>query len=158
MAHASGSNFASEAQEFWPWVAATCKSTLLPGSYSLSLRSPSVSHRNSHRAIHRWYVIKEQITNSAADASAAKLTTMTPGMPHILREYFLFMHRSHVYADITHIRMSLADALSRFEPLPVDLDPLGKLDFQWQKIICQNGISVSQPDARWPSTFQVRLA
>eukprot|EP00435_Cladocopium_sp_Y103_P032719 s574_g8.t1 len=66
-----------------------------------------------------------------------------------------------VYADITHIPGHLnvlADALSRYEATPVQLDPSSQVGIDWKSLMCQNGISVVQPDAKWPSTFRVRLA
>ena len=45
--------------------------------------------------------------NSAADASAAKGLSMTPGMSHILIYFLLnFMRKSQVYAEITHTSLA----------------------------------------------------
>eukprot|EP00435_Cladocopium_sp_Y103_P072443 s581_g40.t1 len=99
--------------------------------------------------------------NSAADATASKGLTMTPGMSHILSQFFLFMRRHHVYAEITHIPghlNTLADAFSRFEDPPFKLEESSQIPIKWQALMCQNDISVIQPDAKWPSTFCVRSA
>eukprot|EP00435_Cladocopium_sp_Y103_P066455 s873_g28.t1 len=99
--------------------------------------------------------------NSAADATASKGISMTPGMSHILSQFFLFMRRHHVYAEIFHIPghlNTLADALSRFEDPPMKLDESSQISVKWHSLMCQNDISVVQPDAKWPSTFCVRSA
>ena len=97
--------------------------------------------------------------NSAADAAAAKGITMTTGMSQVLSQYFLFMRRSHLYAEITHIpgyQNVTADALSRFEPLQSPLDDHDQVTIDWLQLLRQDGVAVSQPAAKWPSTFRVR--
>ena len=97
--------------------------------------------------------------NSAADAAAAKGITMTTGMSQVLSQYFLFMRRSHLYAEITHIpgyQNVTADALSRFEPLQSPLDDHDQVAIDWLQLLRQDGVAVSQPAAKWPSTFRVR--
>eukprot|EP00435_Cladocopium_sp_Y103_P069256 s1010_g33.t1 len=99
--------------------------------------------------------------NSAADATSSKGISLTPGMSHILAQFFLFMRRHHVYAEITHIpghMNTLADALSRFDETPVQLAMSSQVGINWMSLICQNGISVVQPDSKWPPTLQVRSA
>ena len=97
--------------------------------------------------------------NSAADAAAAKGITMTTGMSQVLSQYFLFMRRSHLYAEITHIpgyQNVTTDALSRFEPLQSPLDDHDQVTIDWLQLLRQDGAAVSQPAAKWPSTFRVR--
>ena len=75
---------------------------------------------------HRLPVSHEPVTchqgtdDSATDASHHGLS-MTPAMADILCQYFIFISRSNVFADMTHIpgyQIQLADALSRFEDPP----------------------------------------
>ena len=97
--------------------------------------------------------------NSATDASASKGLSMTPAMADILCQYFLFMRRSNVFADITYVpgyQNQLADALSRFDELPQPLDPAAQKQINWRSLVCQHGIVVSQPQAKWPLSFRVR--
>ena len=110
---------------------------------------------------HAPAVCHQGTDNSAADAAAAKGIIMTSGMSHVISQYFLFMRRSHVYAEITHIpgpghQNVTAYALSRFESLQMPLDADSQVAIDWAQLLCQDGIVVSQPAAKWPSTFRVR--
>ena len=109
---------------------------------------------------HEPVICHQGTDNRATDAPASKGLSMTPGMANILYQYFIFMRRSNVFADITHIpghQSTLADALSRFEELPQPLDPSAQMQIDWQRLVCQQGITVSQVKAKWPSTFRARL-
>ena len=96
--------------------------------------------------------------NSATDATAAKGLTSTPGMAHILCQYFLFMRRVHVFPQLSHIPghlNGLADAISRFGELQNFLSPSNRIEVDVPSLLCQNGIHVTNQQTRWPSTFSV---
>ena len=106
---------------------------------------------------HPPVICRQGADNSAADASAAKGITMTPGMSQVLSQYFLFMRRCQVYSEITHIPGHLkttADAISRFEPLQTPLDPLGMVEINWLDLLYQDGIQVSQPRNQFLPRFE----
>ena len=97
--------------------------------------------------------------NSAADATAAKGTTMTVGVSQILTHYFVFMRRFHIFSRITHIPGHLnedADALSRFKDTSVPLDQALQCHIDWLDLVNQMGIQTFQEATRWPNTFRVR--
>ena len=97
--------------------------------------------------------------NSAADATAAKGTTMTVGVSQILTHYFVFMRRFHIFSRITHIPGHLnedADALSRFKDTSVPLDQALQCHIDWLDLVTQMGIQTFQEATRWPNTFRVR--
>ena len=52
---------------------------------------------------HPPFICHQGTDNSAADAAAAKGITMTPSMSNVLGQYFLFMRRTMVFSEITHI-------------------------------------------------------
>eukprot|EP00435_Cladocopium_sp_Y103_P020066 s4625_g4.t2 len=150
----------ADAQKHFPWVSDNMQRHIAAWellaqfvlTYCIETRLP-----HGHFPL----VCHQGTDNSAADATAAKGITMTPGMSHILSQFFLFMRRHHVYAEITHIPghlNTLADALSRFEDPPIKLEESSQVPIKWQALMCQNDISVVQPDAKWPSTFCVRSA
>ena len=96
--------------------------------------------------------------NSASNATAAKGLTTTPGMAHILGQYFLFMLRVHVFPQLSHIPghlNGLADTISRFGDLPNFLSPSDQIEVDVPSLLCQNGIKVTNQQTRWPSTFPV---
>ena len=96
--------------------------------------------------------------NSASNATAAKGLTTTPGMAHILGQYFLFMLRVHVFPQLSHIPghlNGLADTISRFGDLPNFLSPSDQIEVDVPSLLCQNGIKVRNQQTRWPSTFPV---
>ena len=96
--------------------------------------------------------------NSAADATAAKGLTTTPGMAPILGQYFLFMRRVHVFPQLLHIPghlNGLADTISRYGVLPNFLSPSDRIEVDVPSLLCQNGIHVTNQQTRWPSTFSV---
>ena len=54
-------------------------------------------------ASHEPVTCHQGTDNSATDASASKGLSMTPAMADILCQYFIFMRRSNVFADITRV-------------------------------------------------------
>ena len=85
---------------------------------------------------------------------------MTPSMSNVLGQYFLFMRRTMVFSEITHIpghQNAQADALSRFETPHPPVDPKTQVAISWQDLLRQDGVRVSQHKAKWPATFRVRL-
>eukprot|EP00435_Cladocopium_sp_Y103_P053737 s575_g17.t1 len=85
--------------------------------------------------------------NSAADAVSAKCITMTSGMSHVIAQYFMFMRRFHMYAEISHIPghlNKLADALSRFETPPEHLDLSAQLSIDWRDLMKQSDSRVGE--------------
>ena len=84
---------------------------------------------------------------------------MTAGMSEILTEYFIFMRRHHVTADVSHIPGHLndvADALSRFQTPPIQLDVALQMQIDLKTLTNQSGIHVTQPSAKWPKPFRIR--
>ena len=58
----------------------------------------------NHFPLRRFLAKRHQECDSnAADAVSGKGLTMTPGMSHVVAQYFMFMRRFHVYADVSHI-------------------------------------------------------
>lgn len=115
----------TEAQTCWPWVTDDMQKHIAAWellaqfvlSFCISAKLPLG---------HEPVICHQGTDNSATDASASKGLSMTPGMADILCQYFIFMRRSNVFANITHIpghQNTLADALSRFEELPQPFDP-----------------------------------
>ena len=147
-----------EAQACWNWVTDSMQKHIAAWellaqfvlTYGIACKLPSC---------HEPVTCHQGTDNSATDASASQGLSMTPAMAEILRQYFIFMRRSNVFADITHVPgylNQLADSLSRFEELPQPLDPSAQQQINWQSLVCQRGIVVSQPQAKWPSSFRVR--
>ena len=84
---------------------------------------------------------------------------MTRGMSFVLAQYYLFMRREHVYADISHIpgrENVIADALSRFQPSPVELQKSSLCTFCWKDLLNQTGLRNFQSTAKWPVTFRLQ--
>ena len=147
-----------EAQACWSWVTDSMQKHIAAWellaqfvlTYCITCKLP---------ASHEPVTCHQGTDNSATDASASKGLSMTPAMADILCQYFIFMRRSNVFADITHVpgyQNQLADALSRFDELPQSLDPSAQQQINWRSLACQQGIAVSQPQAKWPSSFRVR--
>ena len=147
-----------EAQASWSWVTDSMQKhiaawellTQFALTYCVVCKLP---------AGHEPVTCHQGTDNSATDASASKGLSMTPAMAEILCHYFIFMRRSNVFADITHVpgyQNQLADALSRYDDLPQPLDSSAHQPIDWRGLTCQKGIAVSQPEAKWPSSFRVR--
>ena len=124
----------SEAASVWPWVGNNMQKHIatweLLAQFALTFCIASMLPLG-----HQPVRCHQGTDNSAADASPAKGLSMTPGMSHILSQYFLFMRRHQVYAEITHIpghQNTLADALSRYVDLPQALDAQAQLELCWK--------------------------
>ena len=81
------------------------------------------------------------------------------GMAQIVTQYFLFMRRHQITAEVSHIPAhlnELANALSRFQAPPIPLDPSSQISIDVKVLMNQSGIHVTQPMAKWPKTFRVR--
>ena len=148
----------TEAQACWTWVTDSMQKHIAAWellaqfvlTYCISCKLPLT---------HEPVTCHQGSDNSATDASVSKGLSMTPAMAEILCQYFIFMRRTNVFADISHVPghlNQLADSLSRFEDLPQPLDPSAQLQIDWRNLVCQKGIVVSQPQAKWPSSFRVR--
>ena len=86
---------------------------------------------------------------------------MTRGMSFVLAQYYLFMRREHLYADITHIpgrENIVADALSRFQDPMVELRQSSFVSLSWKNLLNQSGLRSFQTMAKWPVTFRIQHA
>ena len=76
---------------------------------------------------------------------------MTRGMSFVLSQYYLFMRRQHVYAEITHIpgrENVIADALSH-------LVKSSSVTINWNDLLNQSSLHSFQSTAKWPVTFSI---
>ena len=127
----------AEAQQMWPWVGPDMQKHIAVCELLAQFVLTFVI--SSHLPLRRPPIRCHQgCDNSAADAASAKGLTMTSGMSHVIAQYFLFMRRFHIYADISHTPGHLnvlADALSRFEDPPVHLDAATQVQADWRDLI-----------------------
>ena len=145
-----------EAQSIWPWMEPNLQKYIamweLLAQFALTFciaRHIPVSHPP--------LCCHQGCDNSAPDATSAKGITMTRGMSFVLAQYYLFMRREHVYADISHIpgrENVIADALSRFQPPPVELQKSSLCTVCWKDLLNQTGLQNFQSTAKWPVTFR----
>ena len=138
----------TEAQQLWPWVGSCMQKQIAAWELLAQFAYAIDQHLPRCR---RPIQCHQGCDNSAADAVSA--------MAHVVAQYFMFMRRHHITANVTHIPghlNHLADALSRFMPLSNPLDPSSQIAIDFKGLMCQSGIHITQPQAKWPQTFRVR--
>ena len=149
----------ADAQLLWPWVGSSMQKHI--AAWKLLAHFALTFAIESHLPLNRFPVrLHQGCDNSAADAVTANGISMTAGMyvPH-LTEYFIFMRRHQITAEVSHIPDHLnevADALSRFQPPSIDLDVDAQVHIDVKSLMNQAGIHVTQSAAKWPKTFRIR--
>ena len=150
---------AAETMSFWPWMEPDMQKYI--AVWELLAQFALTFCIASHILVsHLPWRCHQDCDNSAADATSAKGITMTRGMSfNVLSQYYLFMRREHLYADITHIpgrENVVADALSRFQDPPMELRQSSLISLPWKNLLYQSGFHNFQSAAKWPVTFRIQ--
>ena len=149
----------AEASSHWPWVGLDMQKhiaaweTLAQLSLTFCINEILPKSRGVVTCI-------QGVDNSASDAAHAKGLSTSASLADMLLHFCRYSECVKIHPRLTHIpgRINVeADTLSRFGDLtPFNLNTEDEVKIPWVQLVSASLVYVTQPHAKWPTTFGIQ--